>query len=409
MTITASRPAPVTVPAFSTPGRCTLCCGSHIRCVLDLGEQPLANGLLSSAAEVAPRFPLRLGYCEGCGHVELMDRVPPEAMFGTYVYRTGASAPMVAHFTELAAQVSHRLSVVDPGWVCEIGSNDGTFLRALRGQGFAEEEVIGVDPCSVARGEQFTVHRYFGTLVAEQLRDSYGPAACVVACNVLAHCPQPTALLKAAHGLLARNGLLVLEVPYLRDMVDSLTWDQVYHEHHSVFSAQILARLLTVTGFVAEQVERLSVHGGSLRVWARAVSNIQQHSPCPEWHALQEQEWRSPVDWERFGADVERHATRLRELCGGAERLIGYGAPAKATVLLNYAGIKPTALFDTTPEKAGRYVPGVNAPILPMDEIRDHRPDRALLLAWNYQDAILARETWLHGKWVIPFPVPRTA
>lgn len=386
--------------ALSSSGRCALC-ACYLRVVLDLGQQPLANGLLAGPNDPAPTLPLRLASCPGCGHVQLADFAAPEALFGEYVYRTGASEPARRHFDALAGELRAAL-VTSTGYVCEVGSNDGTLLKAVRERGL---EAVGVDPCSVARGVEGTVCRYFDPHTAAMLLAERGPARAVVMCNVLAHCPDPCALIRGARDLVAYGGLLVIEAPYLFDMLALGAWDTIYHEHAHTFAASSLHRILTAHGFMVERVDRLPVHGGSLRVWARRYPDVQAAPRNPEWSALLAGE-RYP-DWAGFQARVDRHARALREACAG-KRLAAYGAAAKATVLLNYTGLRPAFIVDTTPDKQGRFVPGTATPIVPPSALSSFEPEAVLLTAWNYADHVLAAHPELAGRWVIPFGPHRT-
>lgn len=378
--------------------RCVLC-GSGLAVVLDLGEQPLANGLLEQPDDPCARYPLQLAECSGCRHVQLAAGVPPEAMFSHYVYRTGASQTMVRHFAELSFALANRL----PGGarVFDVGSNDGTLLKQLRnGRGLS---AWGVDPSDIAAEVPWTIRRFFTAQVARELVQGYGAADCVVIANCLAHVPDPAGMVAGAAHLLRHGGLLVLEVPYVRDLVEQLAYPTIYHEHLSYWSAARLNALLVPVGFAVERVERLSVHHGSLRVWARRVADPQRAPVDSQWLALLQSE-TAPIDWAEFAERVRTHRGQLREACAGAERLVGYACPAKATVLLNYCDLHLDLISDTTPEKQGGYLPGLGTPIVPPSDLRDYAPDRVLLLAPNFTSEILAQEPGLAGRWIIPFP-----
>ena len=377
-------------PAVSR-SRCALCEGT-LREVLDLGMQPLANGLLSSPDEVPQVYPLRLGECEGCKHVQLLDEVDPEAMFRQYVYRTGASAPAVRHFQDLATQIREQLH---PGArVFEIGSGDGTLLSALRMRHLA---AVGVDPSSVAEDVPDTEPYFLDPQVAQHLIGRYGKAEAVVCCNVIAHTPDPMGLVADVADLLNNGGLLVIEAPYLGDLIANGDWSSCYFEHFGWFSFKALAKLLC-SKFLIERTERLPVHGGSLRIWARKRPCSTRHAQGDAYRLFAEPE----VDWEAFSSRVERHVEWLRQACDVPD-LIGYGCPAKATVILNRTGIKPLFVTDTTYEKVGRYVPGVGVPIREPWDMRGVDPSRVLLLAWNFSEAIQAHEQRFTGKWIVPF------
>lgn len=366
--------------------RCALCAGP-LEPAFSLGCQPLANALLDHPDAEAPAYPLRIGACAWCRHAQLLETVPPEAMFGAYVYRTGASAPMRRHFAALAREIP-------AGPVCDVGSNDGTFLAALRQRSIS---AYGVDPSEAASGVPYTIPAYFNYRTVEKILAVDGPVQVITLCNVLAHCPDPIGLLAAARKLLAPGGTVVVEVPYLADLLRTGAYETCYGEHAHHFSARAVQRACGATGFNAVRVQRLQVHGGSLRVWLK-----QEPAACPAWERLLFRELDHPADWRRFSARAADHAYRLRELCEG-KRIIGYGAPAKATVLLNYSGVRPEFIVDTTPGKQGKFIPGTGTPILPVSALEGAEPDRVLLLAWNYARYIMQQEPRFRGRWIVPF------
>lgn len=417
MTLALPEPLPQTEGAFSCAPVCTLC-DTALRIVLDLGRQPLANALLSQPGN-APAFPLRLGHCPGCGHLQLADTVPPAELFTDYVYRTGASAPMVAHF-ELLAQILPAWMPTEKRYVCEVGSNDGTFLAALRGSSTKHTsgvKAIGVDPSSVARDVPGTITKFFNVETAREILAAHGPAGGVVMSNVLAHAEDPVALLEGARDLLPYGGILVVEVPYVVSMYDAGDWSGIYHEHAHFFSATVLDRMLRASGFVVERCQQMPVHGGTLRVFARrAVLGGREivwrrgEGPlpagmfhrCATWDALLDDEREHPRDWSAFERRTWGEVGRLRSLCAGKD-VVGYGAPAKATVILGVAGIAPRFCTDTTADKQGKYLPVGGVPILHPEALDRCEPEAVLLLAHNYAAHIKAKEPRFADRWVVPF------
>lgn len=374
--------------------------------VLDLGEQPLANALLTSPDQECHRFPLRLAECTNCRHVQLAQTVRPDLMFDEYVYRTGVSATMRRHFEGLASQLARDLR---PGsLVCEIGCNDGTLLKALRREGV---RAYGVDPSSVAEsieGETI-IRRYFNIRQAEELLSEFGRAQCVVMTNVLAHCPQPAELIRGAWELLEDGGLLVIEVPYLRDMIRNLEWGGIYHEHGAYFGMKAISRLLLGKYWQVEVTHLPKIHGGSLRITARRTpythlglgGRRDDEGEGPWWMSLLADE-RAPIDWPGFRARIDAAGEALRQAIDGKADVIGLYAPAKATVMLNHWGIRLNRIIDDTPEKRGKFVPGVGTPIVSREEVGD--PDLAVLLATNFREEAAAKETALAGKILCPLP-----
>lgn len=394
-----------TLPPLTTipVDRCRLC-GAPVRLVLDLVRQPLANGLLSTPAEVAPVFPLRLAACT-CGNVQLADALPEHALFGSYVYRTGVSATMRLHFHQLAGELQREIPAGSR--VYDVGSNDGTLLRALQAHNLRG---YGIDPSSIAADVPDTCHEFFTPRLAQRLREEEGPAAAVVIANCLAHTPRPGELIRAAQQLLQVGGWLVLEFPYWPDTVRQLGYPQVYHEHYSYLSAGPLWPTLAGCGFSPQRVERLTVHDGSLRIWCRRESaHCDGAGFSPQWADFLAAEQPAPVDWERFAERVAAHRQELQEACRG-QRVAGITAPAKATVMTNWTGVRPDVIYDETPDKIGKWLPqadGQHIPIRGWDEIDPDGADLFLVYAANFFPEISAKLPQLRGKLLCPLPTPR--
>ncbi len=406
--MTLTSPSPVAaIPETDSPG-CAICqTAEPMKAALDLGEQPLANALLDHPDQECRRFPLRLVECTCCRHVQLAQTVRPDLMFDRYVYRTGISGTMRRHFGDLAVWLAQTLRTGSQ--VCEVGCNDGTLLKALRVNGV---RAYGVDPSSVAEsieGETI-IHRYFNERQSEELLSEFGKAQCVVMTNVLAHCPQPHELIRGAWNLLEDGGLLAIEVPYLRDMIRNLEWGQIYHEHGAYFGLNAIVRLLLGKFWQMDVTHFPDIHGGSLRITARRTpythlgvgGRRDEDSHGPWWMKLWTEESKSPIDWPEFRARIDQAGEALREALVGARDPIGLYAPAKATVMLNHWGIRLNRIVDDTPEKRGKFVPGVGIPIVTREGMGD--PDMAILLACNFREEARERETALRGKILCPLP-----
>lgn len=378
---------------------CALC-GSYLRLVLDLGAMPLANGLLHFSDDSYEVYPLELGECASCGHVQLRTQVEPDLLFGSYPYRSGMSATMRAHFETLAEQIGNLPKERDRDRivVCEIGSNDGTLLHALHRQGM---KAYGIDPSSISAGVKDTINEPFSDRKAQQILQERGPVDVIVATNVLAHCPDPDDIIKGAATLIGR-GVLILEVPYLRDLIAGLAYDTIYHEHIHFWSVHTLQTLLVSHRFRVFCVERLTTHGGSIRIWAKKMPA----DHVGGWNDLAFSERITPIKWDEFRENVSVQRRALRACCEEAFDLVGYGAPAKATILLNYCGIRPRCLIDTTPEKQGKWLPysGEPIPIFAPEEVETNSKTSFLVLAWNFAGEIINRERQYAGQWIVPLP-----
>lgn len=402
---------------------CRSCGERSLEPVLDLGLQPLANSLPASPADFAeePRFPLELAVCGGCGLVQLLDVIDAETLFGHYLYVSGTSDTMAEHHARYARDVARERELGPESLVVEVASNDGSLLLRFAEQG---ARVLGVEPArnvaELARGRGVeTLCEFFGAEAGRRIAGERGPAACVVANNVLAHVEDPADLLAGMAALAAPAGAVVVEVPWVSEMVDRLEYDTIYHEHHCYFSAAALCGLYERAGLSIERIDRVPVHGGSLRVHARPRGVLAEHAAAVL--TLREEErargLASPQRYLRFARDVRESARRLKQLLASLKsrgsRLAAYGAPAKGSTLLNYCGIGPELLeftVDKSPLKVGRYTPGTHLPILDAGALLERRPDHALILAWNFADEIARQQAAYRaagGRFLVPLPAPR--
>lgn len=400
---------------------CRICGSARLRLVLSLGEMPLANSFLSSPEEFAaePRFPLDVYFCEDCSLVQLLDVVDPEVLFSHYVYLTGASETMRAHFRGYARRLADILGLTSQDLVVEVASNDGSLLKEFQHLGV---QTLGVEPArNIAEQAQRngvpTVVDFFNARLGRELRKTYGAARAVVANNVLAHVDDPADFLRGCAALVSDDGLVVWEVPHLQELIARLEYDTIYHEHLCYYSAASLLRLAESAGLRVVRAEPVPVHGGSLRMYA--ARNANGHGP--EALALVEEERRQGLHqlarYERFAEDVRRNRAELCRLleslraAGGT--LAGYGAPAKGNTLLNYCGIDVSLLpftVDRNPWKVGRYTPGMHIPVLPVSALLERRPNYVLILAWNLAGEIIAQQAEYvrdGGKFIIPIPEPK--
>lgn len=388
---------------------------------LSLGETPLANAfVVPSTSEDEARYPLELVRCETCGLVQLSVVIWPEVLFREYAYSSSASLPLLAYFDDMAAELVDRFGLAG-ALAVEMGSNDGVLLSALRSRGV---RVLGVEPArdqaavSNARGLD-TWNEFFTTEVAIRAAGERGAARLIVATNVLAHVDDLRDLTVGVGALLAADGVFVAEVPYLIDLLDHVEYDTVYHEHLSYFALAPLARLFKDVGLELFDVARTPIHGGSIRIF---VARPSAYARTPRFEDLCAFELRSHLDRaatyaefaERVRASRETLRTMMFGLKSAGKRIVGYGATAKGNTLLNYCDLGTDVLdfvVDATPAKQGLLTPGKRIPIVPEGLLLSGpRPDFALLLAWNYADSIVARNsefTRTGGRFIHPVPLAK--
>lgn len=388
-------------------------CGDTVTQFLDLGPQPLSDAFRDPEDDSEEFwFRLRAVICRGCEVVQLAEPAPVERMFnGEYPFRTSSSVRMSAHFAATAERLVAGLTSPDP-FVVEIGSNDGTMLASIADRGIRH---LGVDPAANMVDEALSRKvnaraEWFNAFTAARIRNEFGPADIVYAANTMCHIPNLHGVFTGLETLLAGDGIVVFEDPYLGDVLRLGSFDQIYDEHFYLFSATAVARIAEPYGFTLVDVEHLEVHGGELRYTLARDGR----PPSPRVAALIATEARdgthSPARLGAFAAEVADRRTRLRDVLVDEQRsgrsVAGYAATAKSATVLNYCGIGPELLpvvYDTTPEKQGRTTPGSHIPVEPFPTDLADYPDAFLLFAWNHADEIVAKERRFvdrGGRWI---------
>lgn len=402
---------------------CRACGEFKLHRFLTLGPTPLANSFLRSPSEFAAEcsYPLDVYFCETCSLVQLLDVIDPEVLFRNYIYVTGTSETIAAHNEEYAQTLARLLDLNDKELVVEVASNDGSLLKHFQPYGV---RTLGVEPASniaeLARANGIdTVNEFFNQEVARELRAIYGPARAVIGNNVLAHVDESRDFLGGCRELIDDRGLVVIEVPYLGDLLDRLEYDTIYHEHLCYFSVTTLLRLCESVGLSIVRMDRRSVHGGSLRMYARRSDKVGGHAIEVLPWAEQERE-KGLTDlrrYQQFAQDVTNNRALIRDflerLLREGKRVAGYGAPAKGNTLLNYCGIDTRYLaftVDKSPLKVGLYTPGTHIPVRPVSTLIEEQPDYVLILAWNFADEIVRQQCAYRergGQFITPVPEPR--
>lgn len=403
----------------TTTRRCRSCGHEPLSPVLSLGSTPLANRLLTEKelGESEPAYPLDLAYCAGCSLVQITDTVPPEALFSDYVYFSSFSDSMLAHAKELAAKTIAARHLGAGDLVVEIASNDGYLLQYYKDQ----VDVLGIEPAQniarVAREKGIpTVAEFFGLELARRLAAEGKSGSVVHANNVMAHVPDINDFAAGLRTILAPEGLALIEVPYVREMISRCEFDTIYHEHVFYFSLTALSTLFARQGLKVVDVELIALHGGSLLL--SVARKDAQANVGPRVGAMLTEEARlgmaSIAYYEDFSRSVQALRVELRrvlhDLKSKGAKLAAYGAAAKGSTLLNYAQIgRETIDFvvDRSPHKQGKFMPGVHLPIRAPSALVDDKPSHVLLLTWNFKDEILAQQEDFRkrgGKFIIPLP-----
>lgn len=423
-----TAPCPATAPqdgALTThapaANRCLVCDERRVEVVLDLGETAPANNFLlprELARAKESTFPLRLGLCRACGHVQLTEFVPPSQLFDHYLYMSSASSTLTSHLRDLAATMVARLGIRPQDLVVDIGCNDGTLLEGFAMAGI--DRRIGVDPAANlaavarARGAD-VVTGYFGPEVAASIVERHGVATAITMTNTFPHIPDLPALMRSLDLLLAEQGAVVLEAHYLVDLLEMCAFDTVYHEHVSYWALAPMARLFAAHGFEIFDVARLPIHHGQLRAWVgRTGRRPVSDSVAALLEAERARQIGQPAPYRRLAGRIARIRSDLIALIHGVRaaggRVAGYGAPAKGSTLLSYFGLGTGDLdfiADRNPLKQGRLTPGSHIPIVEPERILRDRPDLVVVLAWNFAEEIaeqLSPYVRAGGRLVVPVP-----
>jgi SAM-dependent methyltransferase len=388
--------------------------------VLKLEPTPPANAFMpkSELGKEQPRFPLDVFFCEDCKHVQLLDVVDPRHLFENYVYVSGTSPVFVKHFDDYAADLIGRYQPGLDALAFDIGSNDGTLLKAFKNRGL---KVLGIDPAiEIARNATAagipTIAGFFSAEKAKEIRSQHGAAKIITANNVFAHIDDLGGVADGIAALLADDGVFAFEVSYLKDVVTKTLFDTIYHEHLDYHSVIPLIGFLRAHGLELIEAIMVDSHGGSLRGIAKKANG-----PWPigaSVNAAIETERAMGLDkaetLRKFAADIDAKKKRLNELLRGfkaeGKKIAGFGAPAKATTLMYHFGIGPELvdfIVDDSPLKQGLYSPGMHIPVLSSTAIQEQKPDVLVVLAWNFAAPIVAKNQSFRdagGRFVIPLP-----
>jgi SAM-dependent methyltransferase len=401
---------------------CLGCGGALPDAFLDLGRMPLANAYLATPQDCIDEetFPLAVAYCDSCYLVQLSDIVSPKKMFSEYAYYSSYSESFLEHARLMAESYIDSFGLVASSRVLEIASNDGHLLQHFKRLGI---KVLGIDPAGNIAAEANrqgipTLCRFFGKDIVPDVVRNYGKADLILGNNVLAHVPEINHFLSAVAACLKPGGSAVFEFPYLRELLDRVEFDTIYHEHVFYYSLSAMKILVTRAGLELFDVVLQRVHGGSLRVFVQ----------LPGVRPIEQRVTTMLADEARIGLTSRtRYASFAQQVCElkdqvrsmlaeikmADKRIAAYGAPAKGNTLLNYCGIGRDLIdftVDRSPHKQGRLLPGSHLPILPPEELIARRPDYTVILPWNIADEIIEQQqVYLRagGKFIVPVPSPK--
>lgn len=402
-------------------GVCRFCDRPLQHTFANLGMSPLANSYLKSAQmnQVERFFPLHALVCDGCFLVQLQEFESPEAIFGDYAYFSSFSDSFLQHAKAYVEMAVDRFELNGKSQVVEIASNDGYLLQYFLQKGVP---VLGIEPAAnvaeVASKRGITsLVKFFGTRTALEMKQEGWQADLLVGNNVLAHVPNLNDFVAGIKIVLKAEGVVTMEFPHLLRLIEDSLFDTIYHEHFSYFSFFTVEQVFAKHGLVLFDVEEVSTHGGSLRIYGR---HAEHHARLisPRVAELKQREKDLKLDrlepYLTFSgrvAQVKRNLLRFLIDAKDAKKVIAaYGAPAKGNTLLNYCGIRTDFIdytIDRSPHKQGQYLPGSHISILSPDAAKETKPDYLLILAWNLKDEIMEQMRFIRewgGRFVVPLP-----
>ena len=403
--------------------KCRFCEKELKHLVVDLGMSPLANSYLDikSLNQSESFYPLRVFVCQECLLVQLSENVEsPEKIFSKYLYFSSYSQTWVKYAEDFVNKIMEKFSYDKNSQIVEIASNDGYLLQHFKKK---EIPVLGIEPASniakIAEEKGIkTINRFFGLDTAHEIKKLGYQADLLLVINVLPHVPNIRDFVKGIKHILKSNGVCIIQfstymLPFLKDT----EFDSIYHEHFSYFSLLSVKNILTSFELTIFDVEELSIHGGSLRIYVKHTENttIKVEQKVNELIKKESDAGLAIVsNYASFSKRVKESKLEIWNFFISAKRngkkVIGYGAPAKGNTLLNFCGIGKDLLeytVDISPHKQGLYLPGTHIPIKNPEMIRETKPDYLLILSWNFKDEIMQQMNYIRqwgGKFVVFHP-----
>jgi 2-polyprenyl-3-methyl-5-hydroxy-6-metoxy-1,4-benzoquinol methylase len=401
--------------------KCLFCASPLAQTFVDLGMSPLCESYISHEQlnQMEAFYPLHVRVCGQCFLVQLQEYVSPEHIFTEYAYFSSYSESWLAHAKNYVDMIVGRLNLGPGSLAVELGSNDGYLLRNFVNKGIP---VLGVEPAAnvakvaVEKGVPTRV-AFFGRKTAEKIVADGQKADLVIGNNVLAQVPDLNDFVAGIQIVLKPQGVATLEFPHLARLMEQNQFDTIYHEHFSYFSLISVEKIFAAHGLTLFDVEELSTHGGSMRIYARHTADNSRPA-TGRLADLRNRELALGLNqmnaYSSFDEQVKATKRNLLDFLIQARRsgkkIAGYGAPGKGNTLLNYCGIRTDFLdftVDRNPYKHGKFLPGTHIPIFPVEKIDESRPDYLLILPWNLKDEIvkqMARIRDWGGQFVVPIP-----
>lgn len=402
--------------------QCQICTAADLEMIMDFGHQAPCDSLLKPGQlrEMEKTYPLRLLRCRACGLAQIDHVVAPEELFyPDYPYRSGITETLVNNLQAIASRHITALNLPRGGLVVDLGSNDGSILKGFQREGM---KVLGVEPTNIAQiaiahGVP-TVQAFFDPQVARDVVRQHGKAVMVTAANMFAHVAKLGQLIHGVEELLTDDGYFLSESHYLLDLLETVQYDSIYHEHLKYYSLQTVTRLLSHYNFTVVDAERITNYGGSIRVIARkgrghpisdrlrgllAVEATARLDTAAPFHIFRDRVLRAKRELQ----------TLMLDLVNRGERVVGVGCPGRSSTLVNYSNLDPELMpyiaEQSTSLKLGLFLPGKHIPIVDEKILFEQQPENVLMLSWHYCDPIVRnlRKKGLRSKIIVPLPEVR--
>jgi len=395
--------------------KCRLCDATDLHVILELGDQPPANSLRKKISETLENVPLTICRCPNCTTIQLTETIDPEYMFSDYIWVTGTSKGAREYSKIFADRIVSKLSKSDDLFIVEVASNDGTFLQRFKEAGHS---VLGVDPAkNLAELAQKngipTLADFFGLNVAKKVTAESGRADIVIARNVIPHVPDPNDVVGGMAECLKENGVGAIEFHWIGKILSELHYDSIYHEHFFYHSLHSINELLLRHGLNLFDVAESPISGGSLVAFFSKEKRFVTNDLKDQLESERKEGISSLKAWQDFAKMSFEHRVKLKSMIDSenlsGKKVIGYGASARSSTMLNFCGIDHNHLAcvaDQNTLKHNRYTPGTDVLIVSPEEALKENPDTVVILAWNFKDEIIEdlKEKGFKGSVIIPLP-----
>ena len=396
---------------------CQVCGNKNLYDIIDLGPTPPCDSLLNQETEVSKqkKFPLVFQFCRECINCQINFIVKPNELFHkNYPYRSGITKTLVEKLESTSKRVSDKFSFKKSSLCIDVGSNDGTLLKGFKKRGYSVLGVEATDIAKIAIKDGInTIQGFFSNKIASDIKKKYGKAKVVTATNVFAHISNIKSFMDGIFKLLDDDGVFISESHYLLDLIKTLQYDSIYHEHMRYYSVHSIEKLLSHYGMYIVDVERIKNYGGSIRIFAKKIN---KQSSTVNNFKLNEIEYglNKLQTYKLFAKKIKKNKFEIlnlfKKLNKQGKKVIGIGCPGRASTFVNFCELDkkllPSIVEQSSSLKLGMFLPGTGTPIIDEEIILEKQPEYCIILSWHYADEIIKimRKKGLKSKIIVPLP-----